>query len=108
MLLKHTLEPIPDLVCETCGFATKLRRQLKTHIIQKHEVEKHQKCPYCDHSTYLALDWKKHIDKFHPEHDKKKFFCDKCPKRFIFQASFNVHYCKGDPHQKMLNEKRKK
>ena len=31
------------------------------------------------------------IDSKHPEHDKKTFNCDHCPRSFIFKASLKKH-----------------
>ena len=86
-------EKVPKLVCEICGFSTKLKTLLKSHVRNKHEPEKHNKCPYCDFRAPLAKQWKKHIDQFHPEHDEKKFVCDKCSMSFIFQVSLSAHVC---------------
>ena len=32
-----------------------------------------------------------HIDAKHPEHDEKKFSCDHCPRRFIYENSLKCH-----------------
>ena len=32
-----------------------------------------------------------HIDSKHPEHDKKTFVCNHCPRSFIFEASLKKH-----------------
>ena len=56
-----------------------------------HSIDKHQKCPHCDYQSPLLREWKRHIDRTHPEHDEKKFFCDKCEASFIFEVSFETH-----------------
>ena len=48
-------------------------------------------CPICE---YHARDMQRihiHIDSKHPEHGKKKFVCNHCPRSFIFEASLKKH-----------------
>ena len=47
------------------------------------------------------MSWDKlkyHIDKKHPKHGEKTYFCDICKKGFVFKASIEVH--KRLRHQK--------
>ena len=57
---------------------------MKKHIYKIHETDKHPNCPHCDYKVpekyYLCV----HIDKNHPEHDEKKFFCENCDKGNFF------------------------
>ena len=64
---------------------------MKQHMYKIHEPEKHHKCPHCDYKSpeekYLHV----HIDKNHPYHDERKFFCENCGTSFIFESSLNYH-----------------
>ena len=47
-----------------------------------------------------------HIDRIHPEHGEKQFFCNTCGKGFIFKDSFKdhcVYYCRKNPKYKGRN-----
>ena len=79
------------LVCKNCGFTTKSKACLKSHIAAKHREENHKKCPYCDYHTHAIHRIQIHIDGKHPEHDKKNFSCDHCSRRFIFENSLKNH-----------------
>lgn len=75
-----------------------------------HAIDKHQKCPYCDYQSPLVREWKRHIDRTHPEHDEKKFFCDKCEASFIFEVSLQQHMkesCKNSEDVEMIKAKRR-
>lgn len=91
MLLKHSFKDATKLVCEKCGFSTISKQKLKDHIRQKHEIEKHKKCPYCNWRTPQSQKIPVHIDHHHPETGEKKFFCNKCDKGFIHKASHTNH-----------------
>ena len=79
------------LVCKFCAFSTNSKGCLKTHIIAKHKLENHKKCPYCDYHSHAMHRIHIHIDSKHPEHDKKHFSCDHCSRRFIYEASLKTH-----------------
>ena len=104
-LKHHMLEfhPLPDatnFVCDTCGFSTVSDWKLKRHRRLKHEVEKHKQCPYCEYRANTNQRLNLHIDRKHPEHGEKQFFCEICGKGFIFKASLHDHplyYCPKNP-----------
>ena len=77
--------------CKFCDHSTKTYSNLKSHVIAKHNLENHKKCPYCDYHTHAIHRIQIHIDSKHPEHDKKSFICDHCPKRFIYENSLKQH-----------------
>ena len=80
-----------NLVCETCGWSTSTKKTLRQHIRIKHAIDRHEKCPHCDYHTARLECMHVHIDSKHPDHDRKKFFCDHCSKSFIFEASLKKH-----------------
>jgi len=84
-------EQSSDFFCEICGFSTPSKIQLNKHIRVKHAVEKHKKCPHCDYHTPSIQRIHVHIDGKHPEHGKKQFFCDHCPRGYIFEHSLKKH-----------------
>ena len=73
------------LVCEKCGFSTISKHKLRSHIREKHEIEKHKKCPYCEYSSHQSTKILIHIDIKHPETGEKQFQCDKCNTTFIYE-----------------------
>ena len=92
MLKNHKNESeTKDWICETCAYSAPTKKSLTAHITVKHAIEKHDNCPICE---YHAPDMKHihvHIDSKHPEHDKKTFVCNHCPRSFIFEASLKKH-----------------
>ena len=91
MLFKHNSKDASDLVCEICGFSTISRLKLTVHIHAKHATGKHKQCLYCDFKTPWIQKLQIHIDVKHPDQGDKKFFCDHCPRSFIFEASLKKH-----------------
>ena len=91
LMFVHKDKEYTNHVCETCGFSTPSRIQLKKHIRVKHLVEKHKKCPHCDYHTARLGTFHVHIDSKHPEHGEKQFFCNHCPRSFIFEDSLKKH-----------------
>ena len=78
-------------VCEQCGFATISTQKLNMHIYSKHEVERHKQCPYCPYKNPILYRVNIHIDNNHPDSEEKNFFCDHCPKSFIYKDSLKKH-----------------
>ena len=78
-------------VCEQCGFATISTQKLNMHIYSKHEVERHKQCPYCPYKNHVLYRVNIHIDNNHPDSEEKNFFCDHCPKSFIYKDSLKKH-----------------
>ena len=78
-------------VCEQCGFSTISTQRLNAHIYKKHEVERHKQCPYCSYKTHALFRLNIHIDNKHPDNEEKNFFCDHCPKSFIYKDSLKKH-----------------
>jgi len=81
-----------DLICELCGYTTKIMKNFKRHKQSKHETEKHHQCPYCEFHHHVIGCLHIHIDSKHPEHDKKQFLCDHCSRSFIFKISLKKHH----------------
>ena len=79
------------MVCEKCGFSTISKHKLRSHIREKHEIEKHKKCPYCEYSSHQSTKILIHIDIKHPETGEKQFQCDKCNTTFIYEQSYVNH-----------------
>ena len=64
----------------------------RRHIKRKHEADKwSHKCQYCPFKSHCIQKFETHIDAKHPEHGEKKFFCDHCPKSFIFERALKKH-----------------
>ena len=66
---KHTkrihLDNLQENVCHVCGFSTKSKNNINRHINEKHEVQKHKKCPHCDYHTLKLSGIQIHIDGHH-------------------------------------------
>ena len=114
MLKVHPKQDASKFVCDVCEFSTFAKHKLRIHKYEKHEKEKHKPCPHCDSRRPYNGALQIHIDRRHPEHDEKQFFCDVCGKGFIFKASLTDHpvqYChnhprfKGRPDHKRRREK---
>ena len=100
MLKEHRSPDATDFICDVCGFSTFSKVKLKRHVLEKHEIEKHKCCPYCDYRYPDQAHVDRHIDRKHPEHGEKQYFCDVCGKGFIFKASLKDHpqyYCPKNP-----------
>ena len=100
LLRSHPLPDATDFVCDVCGFSTFSKTKLNRHRFVKHEIEKHQVCPYCEFRCPDKQNLHVHIDRKHPEHGEKQFFCDICGKGFIFKQSLHDHplyYCPKNP-----------
>ena len=92
MLTQHNQGEATSLVCEMCGYSTISKDKLYRHIKRKHEAEKwSHKCQYCPFQSHCIQKFETHIDAKHPEHGEKKFFCDHCPKSFIFERALKKH-----------------
>ena len=61
------------------------------HILQQHKKGKMKCCPHCDFKRATLDKIRYHIDKKHPHHGDKTYFCDICKKGFIFEASCKSH-----------------
>ena len=95
--------------CKKCDYETPRKQFLKNHIESDHEVFKpsYNKngeicfkpfkkkndaiCPICEYHSRDLKNVHVHIDSKHPEHDKKTFVCNHCPRSFIFEASLKKH-----------------
>ena len=92
-----SLSMIPEIFkCNICEYETPRKYFLKQHIESDHEVFKPLKkkdyiCPICEYHSPDLNRIHVHIDSNHPEHDKKTFLCNHCPRSFIFEASLKKH-----------------
>ena len=87
----HNTGKEPVLMCDKCDYTAPHKSMLHKHVLLKHAIDRHKKCPCCD---FTCLDKQKlhiHIDIHHPEYDEKKLFCDKCAKSFIYESSLKHH-----------------
>ena len=91
MAKNHNTEEGPALMCDKCDFSAPHKLLLQHHTLTKHDIDKHKKCPCCDFTTMKTQALCIHIDNHHPEHDNKKFICDKCGKNFIYESSLKHH-----------------
>ena len=111
MAKNHNTGEEPVLICEKCDFTAPHKFLLQRHVLQKHDVDKHKKCPCCDFKTPQPQKLYIHIDNHHPEYDDKKYSCDKCGKGFIYDSSLKNHTnstCKfSDYIKNVKNPKRK-
>ena len=85
--------------CDQCnkGFASD--STLKMHKSRNHQ---NRKCPYCDY-VCNGSNWYMHIDKNHPEHGEKQFFCENCEMGFIFNATLRAHALRKHRVAQFLN-----
>ena len=86
MVIQHPTQDATDLVCEICAYSTPSKDKLRAHKFAKHEVEKHKKCPHCDFKSPTKQKLNMHVDRHHPEHAEKQFFCEFCGKGFIYKV----------------------
>ena len=92
---KNDSKKLPS--CDLCDFkcatkkTLKAKKELNDHISQKHQNGKLKCCPHCDFKRATLDKIRYHIDKKHPNHGDKKYFCDICNKGFIFEASCKLH-----------------
>jgi hypothetical protein len=91
MAKNHNTGKESVLICDKCDFTTPLKSILLSHIRQKHDIDKHKRCPCCNFKTPQKQKLHIHIDVHHPEYDEKKLFCDKCAKSFIYELSLKQH-----------------
>ena len=114
--VKHPDSGVKNYFCDVCnkGFIYEFSYKLHDHIKEKlepnkqckicddkvlslkaHRTEKHSTCSYCDWKTPSYFEWQNalqyHIDSNHKEQIEAKFFCDFCPKSFIFENVFSLH-----------------
>ena len=64
------------------------------HMKNKHEVEKHTKCPHCDYHAPNNSKIHVHIDGHHAELYEKQFDCNHCTRCFIWETSLKSHLTK--------------
>ena len=113
---KHKNKGDKNYFCDVCnkGFTYDFSYYMHNHIREKKEVrkqceicdikvlslvahrnEKHMTCCYCNWKTPMYNNWQPtlqfHIDSKHPEHGEKKFFCNLCPKSFIWEKNLKGH-----------------
>ena len=61
------------------------------HALYYTSISSPYRCPHCEYKSPWIQKWQAHIDAKHPEHGEQKFFCDHCPKSFIFEGSLRRH-----------------
>ena len=91
MAKNHNTEEGPVLMCDKCDFSAPHKLLLQHHVLTKHDIDKHKKCPCCDFQTVKTQKLYIHIDNHHPEYGDKKFVCDKCGNNFIYESSLKHH-----------------
>jgi KRAB domain-containing zinc finger protein len=100
----NTAEEETVLMCDKCDFSAPHKLLLQHHTLTKHDIDKHKKCPCCHFKTMKTQKLYIHIDNHHPEHDDKKFVCDKCGSDFIYESSLKHHKnsrCKLSDHDEI-------
>ena len=91
MLQKHPSTELKTFNCETCTFSTSSLKKLEVHQSIKHAERNQKKCPHCDYKSPYNQKVKCHIDRNHPEHGEKQFYCEKCGKGHIFRETLSHH-----------------
>ena len=80
-------------MCEICPILQ--LSSLKEVVAHKREIHMDKEgkliCPQCDKRTTEFGNLASHIDAKHPSHGEKKFPCDVCDKKFIFEKSLYIH-----------------
>ena len=108
---KDISEGATKLFCEKCGYSTVSKIILRKHMYQKHNMEKHKKCQFCEYTSPYNLKLHIHIDNNHPEKEEKNFLCEKCNRSFIYEASYTNHIkykCKYSDYSKKQKEQKTK
>jgi hypothetical protein len=91
MAKNHNTGKEKVLMCNKCDFTAPHNILLKRHVLKKHDIDKHKKCPCCDFKTPQPYKLYIHIDNQHPEYEDKKLSCEKCGKSFIYEPSLKYH-----------------
>ena len=111
MAINHSTGEEPVLMCDKCDFTALHKTIFQHHVFQKHDINKHKKCPCCDFKTPQKQKLYVHIDNNHPEYDEKKFFCEKCGRGFIYELTLTQHSkftCKFSDYEERKRKKGKK
>ena len=101
---KNDSKKLPS--CDLCDFkcatkkTLKAKKELNDHISQKHQNGKLKCCPHCDFKRATLDKIRYHIDKKHPHHGEKKYFCDICQVNNSSQMNLKQHLA-GKKHLKM-------
>ena len=78
-------------ICEYCEYSTKIKENLRQHIISKHTSSDHfESCQFCDFTTKLMGSLRSHMRKVH------KFICKPCVWEFPEEVDLAKHL---DRHQ---------
>ena len=78
--------------CDYCSEGFIYNTSLRAHQVKKHkDCQIINSCPHCDFKDKSSIRFYKHIDKNHPEHGPKNFFCESCKMGFIFNSSLSLH-----------------
>ena len=67
---------------------------MQDHMKNKHDIEKHSKCPHCDYHAPNNSKIHVHIDGHHAELYEKQFDCNHCARCFIWETSLKSHLTK--------------
>ena len=80
-------------ICEYCQYSTKIKENLRQHIISKHTTSDHfESCQFCDFKTKLMGSLRSHMRKVH------KFTCKSCVWEFAEEVDLAKHL---DKHQEV-------
>ena len=92
--------------CDYCSEGFIYNTSLRAHQVKKHiNYQIINSCPHCDFKDKSSIRFYKHIEKNHPEHGPKNFFCEICKMGFIFNSNLSLHK-KGFNCKKVLKPDR--
>ena len=86
----HGKGDLPRFKCEQCPFTAPNTTRLKLHVKVRHDNVRDQICKECGYAFKIKKDLKRHMLCVHKQ-GEKKYKCELCPTRFIVPSILREH-----------------